>query len=52
MLGGAQIKDKADAADLLRACARASVYQLAYESSTLQRAGEECEARSLTKTNG
>ena len=38
ILGDALTKDKADAADLLRACVRASAYQLADESSTLQRA--------------
>ena len=47
MLGDALTKDKAEAADLLRACVRASAYQLADESSTLQRAREEREARSL-----
>ena len=50
MLGDALTKDIADAADLLRACVRASAYQLADESSTLQRAREEREAGSLTKT--
>ena len=44
MPGDALTKDKADAADLLRACARASACQLADESSTLQRAREEREA--------
>ena len=43
MLGDALTKDKADAADLLRACVRASPYQRADESSTLQRAREERE---------
>ena len=38
MLGDSLTKDRADAADLLRACVRASTYQLADESSTLQRA--------------
>ena len=52
MLGDALTKDKADAADLMRACVRASAYQLAEESSTLQRAREVREARSFTKPNG
>ena len=52
MLGDALTKDKAEAADLLRACVRASAYQLANESFTLQRAREEREPRSLLKTNG
>ena len=37
MLGDALTKDKTDAADLLRVCVRASAYQHADESSTLQR---------------
>ena len=45
MLGDPLTKDKADAADLLGACVRAS----ADESPTLQRTREEREARSLTK---
>ena len=44
MLGDALTKDKADPADLLRACVRASASQLADESSTLPRAREEPEA--------
>ena len=52
MLGDALTKDKAEAADLLRACVRVSAYQLADESSTLQRAREEREARSFAKADG
>ena len=48
MLGDALTKDEADAADLLRAWVRARLHEL----STLQRAREEREARSLTKTHG
>ena len=44
MLGDALTEDKAEAADVLRACVRASAYQLADESSTLQRAREERES--------
>ena len=44
MLGDALTKDKADAADLLRACVGASASLLADESSTLPRAREEREA--------
>ena len=51
MLGDALTKDKAEAADLLRACVRASA-QLADESSTLQRAREEREAPSSAKSDG
>ena len=49
MLGDTLTKDKAEAADLLRACVRASADQLADQSSTLQRAREERDVRSLTK---
>ena len=49
---GALTKDKADAAELLRACACASAHQLADESYTLQWAREEREARSLTEVHG
>ena len=52
MLGDALTKVKAGATDLLRACVRASVYQLADESSTLQRTREEREARSFAKADG
>ena len=38
MLGDALTKDKAEAAVMVRACVRASAYQLADESSTLLRA--------------
>ena len=49
-LGDALIKDKA--ADLLRACVRASAYQLADESSMLQRAREERKTGSFAKAEG
>ena len=49
MFGDALTNDRTDAADLLSACVRASEYQLADESSTLQRARQECEVRDLTK---
>ena len=52
MLGDALTKYKAEAADLLRACVRASAYQLADESSTLQWAREEGEARSFARPDG
>ena len=45
MLGDAWSKDKADAVDLLRACARSSACQLTDESSTLPRCRKEREAR-------
>ena len=51
MLGDALTKDKAEAADLLRAGVRASAYQLADESSMLERAREEREARSSAKSD-
>ena len=41
MLGGALTKDRAEAADVLRARLRASAYQLADESVTLARAQAE-----------
>ena len=50
-LGDAATTDKAESADLFRACVRASAHQLADESSTLQRARER-EALSLAKVNG
>ena len=47
LLGDSLTKDKA-AADQLKACVRASAYQLQHESSTLQRAREERGFRCLT----
>ena len=52
MLGDALTRDQAEPADSLRACVRASACQLADESSTLQRARDEREARSLAKADG
>ena len=52
MLGDALTKGKAEAADLLRACVRASAHQLADASSTLQRAPEEREAWFSAKADG
>ena len=45
-------KDKAEAADMLRACVRAFAYQLADESSRLQRAPDERESWSSAKADG
>ena len=45
-------KDKAEAADMLRACVRAFAYQLVDESSRLQRAPDERESWSSAKADG
>eukprot|EP00959_Pyramimonas_sp_CCMP1952_P450631 9435217-Pyramimonas_sp.AAC.1 len=49
MLADALTKEKADAHDLLRACIRSGVYQLADESVTLESAAAERERRRVRR---
>eukprot|EP00959_Pyramimonas_sp_CCMP1952_P174652 3650033-Pyramimonas_sp.AAC.1 len=49
MLADALTKEKADAHDLLRACVRSGVYQLADESVTLESAAAERERRRVRR---